>query len=181
MNMKQIVIALTVLTATGAIASNSGQYYQQMKPWTLSVGIPFWQGDHKDAGIDNGFLVSLDYQYQQGGGAHGSFIGVRMMLGESGGVESRTMGVHYGASTGFGGGAQNLYLKTAGGYYNTDVDGAGDEWGFGGFVALGYMFGGGGMSGMGSQGLSLEVGWFWAPSTGGVDNNGFYAAAGIKF
>lgn len=180
MIMKNTFVALTVLTACGAFASTGGQYYQLVKPWTLTVGVPLWQGDHNDLGIESGFLVGLDYQYQQGGGAHGSFIGVRAMFGESGGIESRTIGVHYGASTGFGGGAQNLYLKTAGGYYNTDVDGAGDEWGFGGFVALGFLFGGNGV-GTGPQGLSIEAGWFWAPSTGGVDNNGFFAAAGIRF
>lgn len=180
--MKKLVLGTLLVLAAGFAsageeAKSAGQYYQMMKPWTLSVGVPFWQGDHKDIGIESGFLAGLDYQYQ-GSSSNGSFLGVRVMLGESGGVRSRTMGIHYGATTSFGGpGGQNLYFKTAGGYYNSDVDGAGDEWGFGGFVAIGYAFSGTATG----QGFTLEGGWFWAPSTGGVDNNGFYVAAGVRF
>jgi len=51
------------------------------------------------------------------------------------------------------------------------VDGAGNEWGLGGFGAVGYEF---------NPNMGAEVGFQIAPETGSVDNHSFYAALAFR-
>ncbi|GIV03862.1 MAG: hypothetical protein KatS3mg015_2692 [Fimbriimonadales bacterium] len=179
--MKKIAVILLACAAAIPVAA---QYSTIEKPFEVTAGATFWQGDHKDAGVDNGFLVGLDYYLQQNNPNSMYGVGVRGMFGSGGGIDSTTLGAHgilRGSFAYAGESGADFFYKLAAGLYWTELSNGttNDEFGFGAWGSIGYQFN----TGDGQMGtpFSIEVGYFFAPSVNGVDNNGFFAAAGIRF
>lgn len=165
--MKTTMLAIGILAAGSALAQMPVQ-----KPIEITVGGVLFTGDRDDA--DLGILLGLDYYMNKAYGAQTMpFVGVRYHRGEDGGLDLNTFGAHIGARYGLPanpGSTGNIYLKGALGYYNSDVD-VDDEWGLGGFAAVGYEM---------RNNLSLELGYQIAPSVAGYDNKSFYGAATFR-
>ena len=155
--------AIAALTFGSAIAQMNVQ-----KPIEITLGGVWYTGDRDDA--DMGFLAGIDYYLGKNYNSQTmQFIGARAHFAEMGSADLRTMGVHYGIRYGMPanqGSTGNFYFKGAIGYYNSDVD-VDDDWGFGGFAAVGWEM---------QQNFGLEVGYQLAPSVNGFDNNSFYGA-----
>ncbi len=74
--MKKIAVILLACAAAIPVAA---QYSTIEKPFEVTAGATFWQGDHKSAGVDNGFLVGLDYYLKQNSPNSMYGVGVRGM------------------------------------------------------------------------------------------------------
>lgn len=155
------------------------------KPWEVTAGAMFWQSDHQDLGLDAGFMGGVDYYLRQNQSILWG-VGARGIFGSGDGNDSTTVGVHLilrGAFSQAGGPGAGLFYKlTAGGAWteiNPAVGSTDDEFGFGGSASIGYDFAASG--GAASTPFSIEVGWFVGPSVNGIDNNGFFALAGVRF
>lgn len=179
--MKKIAVFLLACAAALPVAA---QYSSVEKPFELTAGATFWQGDHKDANVDNGFLVGLDYYLKPTSPNSTYGVGIRGWFGSGGGIDSTTLGAHgiLRGSFGYAGSSgTDFFYKLAAGLYWTRLSGGGtdDQFGFGAWGSIGYQFGGG--NGQMGTPFSIEVGYFVGPTVSGVDNNGFFAAAGIRF
>lgn len=155
------------------------------KPWEATAGAMLWQGDHQDAGIETGFMGGLDY-YLRGTESAIYGVGVRGIFGSGDGTDSTTLGAHLilrGAFSQAGGAGAAMFYKIAAGLYWTEINPAvgvtADEIGFGGSASIGYDFSM--TDGAAGTPFSIEVGWFFGPSVDSVDNNGFFALAGVRF
>lgn len=156
------------------------------KPFEITAGAIFWQDDHQDTlDIDTGFIGGIDY-YWRGNQSVMYGVGVRGLFGSGSGNDSTTVGGHLvlrGAFSQVPGPAAGLFYKITAGLYWTEIDPAtgstDDEFGFGGSASIGYDFSATG--GAASTPFSIEVGWFIGPEVNGIDNNGPFALAGIRF
>lgn len=177
MKTKALIASALTLAYAGAMAQAWGTPEKQIE---LTVGGHFYGGDLKKApaNFGAGFLAGIDYLWYPLGDNVRSLIGVRGWFGSKNSINAQAFGAHWGVKMNFSvdqagpqSGAGQFYLKGGIGYYNNSVTGAGNKWGVGGFGGLGYEFG---------EQFMVEIGYQFAPSTGGVDNNGWYAALGIR-
>ncbi|MCW5946429.1 MAG: hypothetical protein KIT74_05295 [Fimbriimonadales bacterium] len=183
--MKKTIITLVAGAALIAAATASGtpkQYGQVQKPFEVSAGAMYFLGDLNDlADFTFGFTAGVDYYMSQMGQGSSSFVGVRGWFGSKSGFEVTTYGAHYGVKFGLQQGQMNksgdLYVKLAGGFYNTSFSPGNDKWGFGGFVGLGYdVYGQAGGTPFG-----MELGYQLGPSNSGVNNQGVYGVVTFRF
>lgn len=184
--MKKTIATLTAATAILAAVSAKdapNQYGEIAKPFEINVGAIYFLGDLNDvADFNFGFTGGVDYylaQFQMGQGAM-SFAGVRARYGSKGGLTATTYGIHYGVKfstmAGQGNRSGDLYVKLAGGYYNTSLDPGSDKWGFGGFAGVGYDFYGS----AGGTPFGVEAGFQFGPSNAGLNNQGVYGVVTFR-
>ncbi|MBA3725643.1 MAG: hypothetical protein H0W86_04110 [Armatimonadetes bacterium] len=163
--MKTII----TLIAGASLTACANAQMEVQKPFEISVGGAFFTGDLDD--LDPGFLVGLDYYLVKNYSSQTmQFVGARGWFAD----QASAYGVHYGLRFGVPASPDapgSLYFKLAIGYYNSDVDSAGNDWGLGGFGAVGYEF---------NKNMGAEVGFQIAPETGTVDNHSFYAALAFR-
>jgi len=163
--------AMTAAIGILAIAPAVAQMEVQ-KPIEVTLGAVVYTGDRDDA--DLGILAGLDYylgkNYNQ---QTMQFIGARAHFADLASLNLVTYGVHYGIRYGMPdtqGSTGNFYFKGALGYYNSDVD-VDDDWGLGGFAAVGWEM---------QQNFGVELGYQFAPSVNGFDNTSFYGAVNFR-
>lgn len=177
MKTKLCLFGLLALSAPLAMA----QYYPpETKPFHITIGGHLYQGDLQDPpfDIEAGFVGGIDYYMYPLGENTMSFLGVRGWFSSEGGTDAEAYGVHYGVRLNFGvqdagtaGQPGQFYARIAAGYYNNRVEGFDNEWGFGGFAAIGYDFGGQ---------FSAEIGYEVAPETSSIENHGWFGAIGVR-
>ncbi|MDQ2985532.1 MAG: hypothetical protein M3R13_02265 [Armatimonadota bacterium] len=162
-----ITAAVGVLMMSSVIAQMNVQ-----KPIEITLGGVWYTGDRDNA--DLGFLAGVDYYLGKNYNSQTmQFVGARIHFAEDGGDNLTTYGVHYGIRYGMpanAGSTGNFYFKGAIGYYNSDID-VDDDWGLGGFAAVGWEL---------QQNFGLEAGFQLGPSVGGVDNTSFYGAVTFR-
>ena len=179
--MKKFVTILAgaaLLTSAFASGSNAKAPGPIVKPWELTFGYHMPTGDLDTIGFSGGFMAGLDYYIHQFGANTMGFVGVRGWFLEESGVRSTAYGAHYGVRFnagnpgGAGAGSGMFFFKIAAGYYNNDLDGVVNEWGFGGFATLGYEF---------ANGFNIEFGYQFAPDVASINNVGWYIAGSFRF
>ncbi len=176
------IVAGVALVAAGSATEPTKQFGQANKPFEVSAGAMYFLGDLKDlANFTFGFTAGVDYYLSQAGQGAKTFVGLRGWFGSRSGFEVSTYGGHYGVKFGLQQGQMNrsgdLYVKLAGGIYNTAFSPGSDRWGFGGFVGLGYdVYGHAGGTPFG-----VELGYQMGPSNSGVNNQGLYGVVTFRF
>lgn len=184
--MKTVAILIAAIFAGSSLAAtDKGQNFgDQGKTIEITIGGAFPTGDVKDDLDGNtGLIFGVDHYLRQAGMNSKTFFGLRgYWVGAD--TDMSAIGGHIGirfdwsqGNSGMGGG--QFYGKAAAGYYRSAFDlGTADisEAGFGGFVSVGYEFGG-------SQATpwALEFGYYFLPEVSPVNNNGWFGAASFRF
>lgn len=165
------------------------------KKWVLNVGLFMPTDDHKDAGVDTGFMGSIDYHFGNTGGNSNAcwYVGIGAMFGQGDhDFESQAIGVHVGVELGLGkAGEDNPWgLELKGGLYRTSLswrneiieagkefeDEDDDETGFGGSIAVTYK-----SKSSNGNGLRFALGWYTMPEVQDGDHRGWFFTIGFPF
>lgn len=197
MNKLALLLAAGALTGS-AFASTSPtpkkSALDEGRKWVINVGLTLPTDDHKDAGVDTGFLGSADYYFGAPSGASANtnwFLGIGALFGQGDSdFESTTYGAHVGVAFGLGRpGEDNPWgLELKGGLYRTELSwreeivasGKGsedfdeDETGFGGSIALTYQ-----SKSTNGSGLRFALGWYMMPEVRDADNRGWFFTLGF--
>jgi len=171
-------LAAAGILAGSALATGTTSTASPMGNWTINVGMFISEGDLKDAGVDNGFLVGADWMLGQQMEGASTYAGIMGMFGSGDAdLDVTTYGIHYGLlfGTGAGEGAMNGFkIRLQGGYYNSRLEQGSfeaDDWGFGGLAGFSWAPQAGG--------FTIDGGYFFMPEVEGVDNRGWFFSIGI--
>jgi hypothetical protein len=170
------IIAGSSFAATSSTAKPQGD---AMNRWSINVGLFIPEGDHKDAGVDNGFVVGADWMLPNTGsmGTASSYVGIMGLFGDGDNdLETRSWGIHYGVlfSLANNQGWSDFNVRLQGGYYNTQLEAGAfdeDEWGFGGMVSLNWR--------PRNSGVTVDAGYYFMPEVEGTDHRGWIFTVGI--
>ena len=182
--MKKMMILVVAAVAFGTVTTAAAQTGGDMKRWEITFGYASPTGDQDSIlGNDSGWIFGLDYYTNTFGTNTMGFFGARgFWLGDA--VDWGAYGAHYGLRGGFsqgGAGQGAFYWKLAAGYYFSGFR-SGSTWsaeaGFGGWVGLGWDFN---SAGGNSSPFCLEAGYYTFPTFSGVNNNGWFISAGLRF
>lgn len=199
--MKKLTMLVAASALIGsAVAATSPTPKSTIAPegrhWVINVGLFIPTDDHKDAGVDSGFMGSIDYHFGSPNGASSNtdwFIGIGGMFGNGdNSLDSRTFGVHVGVEFGLGKeGDDNPWgIELKAGLYNTDLSAdveivkagdetenvSDDETGFGGSIAVTYK-----SKSSNGNGIRFSAGWFTMPEVNDFDHRGWFFSIGFPF
>lgn len=169
------------LTKKAAMAPN--------KYWVIDVGLFKPNGDLDDAGVDTGWMGSINYFFGNTGGNSNSewYVGVGGLGGDGDSdLEYRSYGIHAGVLIGLGKeGEDNPWaIDLRGGWYRSKVTATVDvikagsedldktENGFGGSVAVVFKS---------KSGPRFSLGWFTQPEINGSNIDGYFFNVGFPF
>lgn len=180
--MKLWATFAAAILAVSAFATESKPVQDNESKWAINVGFAIPEGDLKDLGVDNMFVVGADFQMNWGGteGSNSStYAGLLAMFGDGDAdLETFTWGFHVGLNFPFGGDGMTpseWNARIQGGFYNHKLDVGGseeDDWGFGGAAMVSFTPAGG-------TGFSINGGYYFMPEVSGVDNRGWVISVSI--
>lgn len=153
--------------------------------WVINVGLFVPTDDHKDAGVDSGFMGSIDYHFPNTGSMAGNtswFAGIGGFFGQGDDdLDSQAWGAHLGLLIGLGkvGDDNPWAIELKGGVYQVKLDGDlidDKETGFGGSAAVVYK-----SKSTNGSGIRFAAGWYMLPEVNDVDHRGWFFSVGFPF